>query len=97
MASRPDVFVYAGVRDPSKASALGDLAKKYPGRIEIVECVAADAAGNAQLAKVIKEKHGRVDTVIANAGALHCRFRSSQNSLTYCFWLKPSLGLSTPF
>ena len=61
--------MYAGARDPSKATELEELSKEYPGRIAIVKFVSADAKGNAQLAKIIKEKHGRVDTVIANAGA----------------------------
>ncbi len=69
LASRPEAFVYAGARDPPNATELEELAKTYPGRIAIVKCVSADAAGNADLAKLIKEKHGRVDTIIANAGA----------------------------
>ncbi len=69
LASRPEAYVYAGARDPPTATELEELAKTYPGRIAIVKCVSADAAGNADLAKLIKEKHGRVDTVIANAGA----------------------------
>ncbi|KJA23333.1 hypothetical protein HYPSUDRAFT_201362 [Hypholoma sublateritium FD-334 SS-4] len=66
-ASRPNAFIYAGVRDPTKAVALEALSNVYPGRIAIVKCVSADAEGNALLAKKIQERHGRVDTVIANA------------------------------
>ena len=62
------MFVYAGVRDVTKASALHELSQKYGGRISIVKYVSGDADGNAQLAKEIQEKHGRLDTVIANAG-----------------------------
>ncbi len=69
VASHPEAFVYAGARDPYNATELEELAKKYAGRIAVVKCVSADAEGNAELAKLIKEKHGRVDTVIANAGA----------------------------
>ena len=79
VASHPDAFVYAGARDPSSATELEELAKKYPGRIAIVKCVSADAAGNAELAKLIKEKHGRVDTVIANAGASDCLILAHDN------------------
>jgi NAD(P)-dependent dehydrogenase (short-subunit alcohol dehydrogenase family) len=43
---------------------------KYPGRVEIVKYVAGDKAGNEAIATQIKAKHGRVDTVIANAGAV---------------------------
>ena len=70
VATHPNAFVYAGVRDITKASALAELHQKYPGRIGIVKYVSADAEGNAQLAKEIQAKHGRVDTVIANAGML---------------------------
>ncbi|PPQ79770.1 hypothetical protein CVT25_003323 [Psilocybe cyanescens] len=62
-----DSFVYAGARDPSKATALQDLKTKYPGRIAVVKCVSGDESGNAAVAKEIEERHGRVDTVIANA------------------------------
>ncbi|PPQ80882.1 hypothetical protein CVT25_001891 [Psilocybe cyanescens] len=62
-----DSFVYAGARDPLKATALQDLKTKYPGRIAVVKCVSGDEAGNAAVAKEIEERHGRVDTVIANA------------------------------
>ncbi len=60
--------MYAGVRDVTKASALQELSQKHAGRISIVKYVSGDADGNAQLAKEIQEKHGRLDTVIANAG-----------------------------
>ena len=62
-----DAFVYAGVRDPSQSSALEDIEKKYCDRIVIVKCVSAYVEGNATLAKEIEERHGRVDTVVANA------------------------------
>ena len=68
LATHPNAFVYAGVRDITKASALEELRQQYAGRIAIVQCVSADAEGNAQLAKEIRARHGRVDTVIANAG-----------------------------
>lgn len=34
----------------------------------VVRLVSADVEGNAAVAKQIEETHGRVDTVIANAG-----------------------------
>lgn len=65
----PSAVIYAGARDPSNgASQLIQLVDKYPGRIEIVKYVAADKEGNDAIAKVIGGRHGRVDTVIANAG-----------------------------
>jgi NAD(P)-dependent dehydrogenase (short-subunit alcohol dehydrogenase family) len=41
---------------------------KYPERVEIVKYVAGEKEGNDAIAAEIKAKHGRVDTVIANAG-----------------------------
>jgi hypothetical protein len=64
-------IIYAGVRDPSGgASQLRELLPKYPGRVEIVKYVAGDKEGNDAIATEIKAKHGRVDTVIANAGEI---------------------------
>ncbi|KAF8170562.1 hypothetical protein BJ912DRAFT_933226 [Pholiota molesta] len=69
VASRdPSAVVYAGARDPSGASQLKALAAKYPGRIEIVKYVAGDKEGNEAIAKEIRRKYGRIDTVIASAG-----------------------------
>ena len=68
VATHPNAFVYAGVRDITKAAALEELRQKYAGRIAIVQYVSAAIEGNAQLAKEIHARHGRVDTVIANAG-----------------------------
>ena len=61
-------FVYAGVRDPDNASSLGELQRKYSGRIALVKCVSADVEGNTTLSKEIERRHGRLDTVVANAG-----------------------------
>ena len=66
--NRPAAFVYAGVRDPEKASALNELGEKYPERLAVVKLVSADVEGNRALAKAIEARHGRMDTVIANAG-----------------------------
>ncbi|KAF9474779.1 NAD(P)-binding protein [Pholiota conissans] len=69
IASRdPTAFVYAGGRNLAGSPQLEEFAAKYPGRVEIVKYVAGDAEGNQKLAEQIKEKWGRVDTVIANAG-----------------------------
>ncbi len=63
-----NVFVYAGVRNPDNAPALKDLEVKYPTRIAVVKCVSADVEGNTALGSEIEKRHGRLDTVIANAG-----------------------------
>ncbi|KAH9478547.1 putative secondary metabolism biosynthetic enzyme [Psilocybe cubensis] len=65
-----NAFVYAAVRDPAKAVALHELKEKYFDRLAIVECVSADVKSNSTMAKEIEERHGRVDTVIANAALL---------------------------
>ena len=61
-------FVYAGARDPERATALHELIAAHGDRLAIVKCVSADEEGNAALAKEIEARHGHVDTVIANAG-----------------------------
>ncbi|KAF9473667.1 NAD(P)-binding protein [Pholiota conissans] len=61
-------IIYAGGRNPSSSPQLVKLAEKYPGRIECITYVAGDKEGNDAMARAIKAKYGRVDTVIANAG-----------------------------
>jgi NAD(P)-dependent dehydrogenase (short-subunit alcohol dehydrogenase family) len=71
----PSAIIYAGARDPvGGAPLLKALVAKYPGRVEIVKYVAGDKVGNDAIAAQIKAKHGRVDTVIANAGAVPCLY-----------------------
>ncbi|KAF9474781.1 NAD(P)-binding protein, partial [Pholiota conissans] len=66
----PFAFIYAGARTPTGlgAAKLQEISRKYPGRIEIVKYVAGDKEENEATAKIIREKHGRLDVVIANAG-----------------------------
>jgi len=68
LSKQPDAFIYAGARDPDSAADLRALVHGHPGRLEIVKCVSGDEEGNRLFAKRIKEQHGRVDVVIANAG-----------------------------
>jgi NAD(P)-dependent dehydrogenase (short-subunit alcohol dehydrogenase family) len=63
-----NAVVFAGARNPESATVLHDLAKKYPGRVHVVKLVSADLEGNKAVAQEIKEKYGRIDVVIANAG-----------------------------
>jgi hypothetical protein len=53
---------------PAGASRIKEPATKYPRRIEIVKYFAGDKEGNDAIAKEIKGKYGRVDTIIANDG-----------------------------
>jgi NADP-dependent 3-hydroxy acid dehydrogenase YdfG len=47
---------------------LESLQKKYPGKIFIVALDVVDQESNKAAAKVLEEKFGYVDVVIANAG-----------------------------
>ena len=76
------MFVYAGARDPDNASSLRNLETKYPDRLAVVKCVSADVEGNATLAKEIEKRHGRLDTVIANAGTSLVSAPWSPNNFT---------------
>ncbi|PBK79956.1 NAD(P)-binding protein [Armillaria gallica] len=67
-ANNSDISIFAGVRNPSTATNLQELSKKYPGKITIVKYISADEEGNKALAKEIETKHGHLDVVIACAG-----------------------------
>jgi NAD(P)-dependent dehydrogenase (short-subunit alcohol dehydrogenase family) len=62
------------------------LVTKYPGRVEIVKYVAGDKEGNDAVAAEIKAKHGRVDTVIANAGEVQHLCASCFDVLTFTLY-----------
>lgn len=68
LAARPDVLVFAGARAPEKADALNALAKET-GRVVVVKIDATSDEDHKAAAELVKEKAGRVDVVIANAGA----------------------------
>ncbi|GJN90885.1 hypothetical protein Rhopal_003899-T1 [Rhodotorula paludigena] len=59
--------VFAGVRDPSRADALNQLAQKAKN-VHVVPYTSPDEISTRRLADLIKEKAGKVDVVIANAG-----------------------------
>jgi len=63
------VVVYAGVRDPANSPTLQTLAASLPqGKVHITKWAAADKQTNDAVADLIRERHGYVDIVIANAG-----------------------------
>ena len=66
-AQRTDTIIYAGARDPSKATALLELAKSNPN-IKPVKVISTDLESNKAVAEQIKKEQGGVDVVIANAG-----------------------------
>jgi NAD(P)-dependent dehydrogenase (short-subunit alcohol dehydrogenase family) len=68
LVQRDNVIVFAGARDPFRADELKALVQEHPGKLHIVKLVSADEAGNKAAVEEIKEKAGRLDVVIANAG-----------------------------
>ncbi|GAA5908006.1 hypothetical protein JCM8208_004021 [Rhodotorula glutinis] len=66
-AERPDTLVFAGARSPDKADALNALAKET-GRVVVVKLDSGSDEDHKAAAELVKEKAGRVDIVIANAG-----------------------------
>lgn len=67
---RDNTIVFAGARKPTEATQLHELEKKFPGKVHVVELISADQKGNTALVKTVREIAGRLDVVIANAGAL---------------------------
>jgi NAD(P)-dependent dehydrogenase (short-subunit alcohol dehydrogenase family) len=68
LSARDNTIVFAGARDPAAAKDLQALAAARPGKLYIVKLVSGDAEGNAAAVSFVKEKAGRLDVVIANAG-----------------------------
>jgi NAD(P)-dependent dehydrogenase (short-subunit alcohol dehydrogenase family) len=67
---RDNVIVFAGARSPSSATELQALTKEFPDKLHIVKLISADEAGNRAAVEEVKAKAGRLDVVIANAGAI---------------------------
>ncbi|KAL1756797.1 hypothetical protein FB107DRAFT_273618 [Schizophyllum commune] len=65
---RPDAVVFAGARDPGRASDLNALARAHPDRVHVIKVVSADKETNAAAIEEVKRVIGRLDVVIANAG-----------------------------
>lgn len=63
-----EVVVFAGARDPSKATDLQALADKSSGRLHIVKLTSASEEDNVAAIKEVEQKAGHVDVLIANAG-----------------------------
>jgi len=66
--SKPKTIVFAGARNPEGSKELNELAKLYPGRFFPVKLLSADKESNEKAISFIKQKVGRLDVVIANAG-----------------------------
>ncbi|KAL1752415.1 hypothetical protein FB107DRAFT_293187 [Schizophyllum commune] len=72
IAIRPDTILFAGARDPDRATDLRALAAAHPGRVHVLKVVSADKANNAAAVEEVKRVAGRLDVVIANAGMSDC-------------------------
>jgi NAD(P)-dependent dehydrogenase (short-subunit alcohol dehydrogenase family) len=70
LATRPDTIVFAGAREPAAAAELQALAKSHPGALHVVKLTSANEADNRAAVEEIKRVAGRLDVVIANAGAM---------------------------
>ncbi|KAJ9119038.1 hypothetical protein QFC22_003529 [Naganishia vaughanmartiniae] len=64
----PSAIIFAGARDPTKATELNELAKKHPNNIHVIKLVADDAESNKAAVEDVKKVTDRLDVVIANAG-----------------------------
>jgi NAD(P)-dependent dehydrogenase (short-subunit alcohol dehydrogenase family) len=70
LAARPNTVIFAGVRSfpLQEDHQLAQLAAKYPEIIFPVKVTSADEEDNKAAAAFVREKAGKVDVVIANAG-----------------------------
>lgn len=68
LVARPDVVVFAGIRSFPATGALAELATQHPETVIPIKLTSANEEDNAAAAKLIKERVGKVDVIIANAG-----------------------------
>jgi NAD(P)-dependent dehydrogenase (short-subunit alcohol dehydrogenase family) len=77
LSARSNDVVFAASRDPSTATDLAQLAKERKN-LHLIKITSGDVEDNRAAAKLVAEQIGRVDVVIANAGACElCGFSSS--------------------
>ncbi|KAI5830649.1 NAD(P)-binding protein [Schizophyllum commune Tattone D] len=72
LAARPDAILFAGARDPARATELQALAAAHPDRVYVLKVVSADKANNTAAVEEMQRVAGRLDVVIANAGISDC-------------------------
>ena len=68
LAARPNAIVFAGARDPARATDLNALAKAHSERVYVLKVISADRENNKAAIEEVKRVAGRLDIVIANAG-----------------------------
>ncbi|BGP20173.1 hypothetical protein JCM10213_000742 [Rhodosporidiobolus nylandii] len=71
LSKRSDVLIFATARDPSKADALNALARAK-GNVVVVKLESASEEDAKAAYKVVEEKAGKIDVLIANAGICEC-------------------------
>jgi NADP-dependent 3-hydroxy acid dehydrogenase YdfG len=69
LASNPNNIIFAGVRniDLEAGHPLAQLVAEKP-QVQLIKITSANQTDNLAAAQVIKEKYGKVDVIIANAG-----------------------------
>ncbi|GAA5844275.1 hypothetical protein JCM9279_001751 [Rhodotorula babjevae] len=67
LAKRDNVLVFAGARDPTKATALNSLADET-GRVVVVKLESTSEEDAQAAAQLVKDKVGKLDYLVANAG-----------------------------
>jgi NAD(P)-dependent dehydrogenase (short-subunit alcohol dehydrogenase family) len=84
LSARPDTVVFAGVRSVPLASdsELARLVEEHPGMIFPVKINSADKVNNEEAARFVREKMGKVDVVIANAGEEDGPFSTGGSGMT---------------
>ena len=70
--------MFAGVRDPARATDLQALAKAHPESVHVIKLVHPDKANSLATVEEIKRVAGHLDVVIAN-GAIDYAFESVLN------------------
>jgi NAD(P)-dependent dehydrogenase (short-subunit alcohol dehydrogenase family) len=70
LASDPNNIVFAGVRDINLDAdhSLARLAAEKGDAVQLIEISSAKKDNNIAAARLIKEKYGKIDVIIANAG-----------------------------
>lgn len=69
LALRDDTIVFAGARNPSESSDLLTLAGRFPKKVQLITFIPGDRESNIKTVNDIRRSAGRLDVVIANAGA----------------------------
>ncbi|ORY24891.1 hypothetical protein BCR39DRAFT_486013, partial [Naematelia encephala] len=67
LAGRPDAFVYAAVRNPTKSAELVDLANSFKN-IRVLKADVVDEKELKAAAQIIANESGHIDVIFANAG-----------------------------